>query len=91
MLLKHPPPVPCTAIYSRSDGVVAWQGCLERESATTENIEVQGSHCGLGHNPGAVYAIADRLAQPQDGWRPFRRAGVRAFMYPDPRRDLATA
>ena len=89
MLLKHPPPVPCTAIYSRSDGVVAWQGCLERESATTENIEVQGSHCGLGHNPGAVYAIADRLAHPQGQWQPFRRSGTRSLLYP--RRGMAMA
>ncbi|HMO44562.1 MAG TPA: alpha/beta hydrolase [Rubrivivax sp.] len=89
--LHHPPPVPSTAIYSRSDGVVAWQGCRERDSPTTENIEVQGSHCGLGHHPAAVYAIADRLAQPQDRWQPFRRSGIKALWYADPQRDLAAA
>src|ERR1700740_1603102 len=46
-----PPPVPSTAIYSRTDGIVAWQGCLEQDSWQTQNIEVEGSHCGLGHNP----------------------------------------
>ncbi len=72
-------------------GVVAWQGCRGRGSPTTENIEVQASHCGLGHHPAAVHAIADRLAQPQDQWRPFRRHGIKALWYADPRRDLAAA
>ncbi len=46
-------------------------------SALTENIEVYGSHCGLGHHPAVVYAVADRLAQPEGGWRPFDRNGWR--------------
>ncbi len=85
--MKLAPPVPSTAIYSRSDGIVAWQGCLEREGPLTENIEVEGSHCGLGHNPVALYAIADRLSQPEGEWRPFDRRGLRALLYRDPRRD----
>jgi pimeloyl-ACP methyl ester carboxylesterase len=85
--MKTPPPVPATAIFSRSDGIVAWQGCLEREGPNAENIEVEGSHCGLGHNPMALYAIADRLAQPEGSWRPFDRSGLRSFIYPDPRRE----
>lgn len=83
---KEPPPVPSTAIFSRSDGIVAWQGCLERESPSSENIEVESSHCGLGHHPAVLYAIADRLAQPQGRWRPFDRSGLRRLFYPDPRR-----
>ena len=89
--MKLPPPVPSTAIYSRTDGIVAWQGCRERVSPTTENIEVEGSHCGLGHNPAVLYAIADRLAQPEGQWRPFDRSGPRQFVYPDPDRDAAKA
>jgi len=85
--MKLPPPVPSTAIYSRSDGVVAWQGCREQESATTENIEVEGSHCGLGHNPVVLYAVADRLALPEGEWRPFDRSGLRGLLYPDPHRS----
>jgi pimeloyl-ACP methyl ester carboxylesterase len=87
--MRTPPPVPSSAIYSRSDGIVAWQGCLEREGAQSENIEVEGSHCGLGHNPAVLYAIADRLAQAEGRWRPFDRSGVRGFVYPDPRRGAA--
>ena len=85
--MKTPPPVPATAIFSRSDGIVAWQGCLEREGPTAENIEIEGSHCGLGHNPAALYAIADRLAQPEGQWKPFDRSGLRSLVYPDPRRS----
>jgi len=89
--MKTPPPVPATAIFSRSDGIVAWQGCLEREGPNAENIEVEGSHCGLGHNPVALYAIADRLAQPEGRWRPFDRSGLRSFVYPDPHREPAAS
>ena len=74
-------PVPSSAIFSRSDGIVAWQGCLEREGPTSENIEVEGSHCGLGHNPTVLYAIADRLAQPEGKWQPFARSGWRRIFY----------
>jgi hypothetical protein len=84
--MKRPPPVPSTAIYSRTDGIVAWQGCREQESTTTQNIEVEGSHCGLGHHPAVLYAIADRLAQKEGEWSPFDRGGIRGLVYPDPNR-----
>jgi len=84
--MRSAPPVPCTAIFSRSDGIVAWQGCMEREGPAAENIEVEGSHCGLGHNPVVLAAVADRLAQPEGQWRRFDRSGLRGLVYPDPRR-----
>ena len=80
------PPVPTTAIFSRSDGVVAWQCSVEPKTATSESIEVDGSHCGLGAHPAVLYAIADRLAQPEGEWQPFDRSGLRALVYPDPDR-----
>jgi pimeloyl-ACP methyl ester carboxylesterase len=76
------PPVPSTAIYSKTDGIVAWQNCIEPESATTDNVEVLGSHCGLGVNPIALFAIAERLAQPEGEWKPFDRKGLRTLLYP---------
>lgn len=85
--MRLPPPVPSTAIYSRTDGIVAWQGCREPDGETTQNIEVEGSHCGLGHNPAVLYAIADRLAVPEGEWWPFDRGGLRGALYPDPHRD----
>ena len=56
--LAEPPPVPTTAIFSRTDGICAWQGCVEKTSAFAESIEVESSHCGMGHHPAAVYAVA---------------------------------
>ena len=46
------------------DGVVAWQSCLDEASPWTENVEVRSSHCGMGHHPGVLLAIAERLARP---------------------------
>ncbi len=79
---ETPPPVPMTAIHSRSDGVAAWQSCVEVEGISTDNIEVVGSHCGMGVNGAIYYAIADRLAQAEGEWRPFDRSGWRALVYP---------
>ena len=76
------PNVPCTAIYSKGDGVVAWQNCREEDSATSENIEVHGSHCGLGVNPSVLYAVADRLAQKDGEFRRFDREGLKGWMFP---------
>ena len=69
--LAAPLPVPSTAIYSRSDGIVAWQSCREHESPTSESLEVEASHLGIGHHPVVLLTIADRLAQPEGEWRPF--------------------
>lgn len=65
------PSVPTTSIYSKTDGVTAWQNCLEIETESAENIEVIGSHMGLPHNAMALYAVADRLAQPDNQWEPY--------------------
>lgn len=58
-----PPPVPCIAIYSKSDGVVAWQCSQEVEADNTENLEVFSSHFGLGVNPLVLREIAHKLQQ----------------------------
>ncbi|CAM3136968.1 Alpha/beta hydrolase [Sphingomonas antarctica] len=79
---REVPPVPSTAIFTKGDGIVAWQNCMEPESPLTDNIEVRGSHCGLGINASVLYAIADRLAQKDGEWKPFDRKGMRAFVYP---------
>lgn len=91
-LLAETPPVPTTSIYSRSDGVVAWQCSVERESERSENIEVVASHMGMGVNPAALYALADRLAQPEGAWERFDRrphAGFRKMLYRDPARSAS--
>ncbi len=85
--LAEAPPVPTTSIFSRTDGICAWQGCLNVDGPQAENIEVMGSHLGLGHNPAVVFAIADRLAQPEGAWKKFDRRGLRALAFPDWQRD----
>jgi pimeloyl-ACP methyl ester carboxylesterase len=68
--------VPSTSIYTRTDGVVPWERCILPPAARHENVEVRGSHCGLGVNPLAAYVIADRLRVAPDCWRPFRARPV---------------
>ena len=68
-------PVPTTNIYSRTDGVVPWESCVDLQGDWSENIEVPGSHAGLGHNPVVLAVIADRLAQPDGSWRPYAPSG----------------
>lgn len=75
------PPCPTTSIYSKTDGVVAWQCSLNPESARAENIEVHASHIGMGMNPLALYAIADRLHQDPQQWQPFDVKGARRWFY----------
>jgi pimeloyl-ACP methyl ester carboxylesterase len=83
-------PVPATSIYSRTDGVVNWRTTQLRPSATAENIEVHfASHVGLGVNPAALWAIADRLALPEGEFRHFNRSGPFAIAYGPPERALS--
>ena len=64
------PDVPTTSIFSRSDGVVAWQTCIQDEAgAHIENIEVEGSHFGLGWNPDVLAILAGRLSQVPGRWQ----------------------
>ena len=76
------PPVPATAIWSRQDGIVPWENSQEPQGPHSDNIEVNGSHCGLGHNPAVLWAVADRLAQADGEWQPFERKGWRWMVYP---------
>jgi pimeloyl-ACP methyl ester carboxylesterase len=78
-------PVPATSIYSRTDGIVNWHTSLQRPSATAENIEVYlASHIGIGVNPAALWAVADRLAQPEGVFKHFSRSGPFAIAYAPP-------
>jgi pimeloyl-ACP methyl ester carboxylesterase len=71
--LARPLPVPSTAVYSRWDGVVDWRACRQRPGPTSENVAVRSSHLGMGHDPAVLWLVADRLAQPEGEWAPFRR------------------
>jgi pimeloyl-ACP methyl ester carboxylesterase len=87
--LRQPPPVPMTCIFTRTDGIVAWQNTVEQPGPQIENIEVLGSHSGLGYQPAVLYVIADRLAQPEGMWAPFAPRGCQRLIYPEPTKELS--
>ncbi len=75
--LHEPPPVPITAIFSKTDGIVPWQICIEaEEDYGIENIEAPSSHFGFGHNRLVLMAIGDRLAQEEGLWTPFKETDL---------------
>lgn len=70
--LRQRPPVPCTSLYSMSDDNVPWEMCIEAESVTSENIEVDtATYLKLAMHPMVLEILTHRLAQPQEEWRPF--------------------
>ncbi len=75
------PPVPTTSFYSKTDGITAWESCLEETNHNSENIEVPSSHTGMGHHPFVMWAIANRLAQPEGEWKKFERRGLEHLMF----------
>jgi pimeloyl-ACP methyl ester carboxylesterase len=57
--------VPVFAIYSRSDGVVAWRACIDRfDNPLVEHYEVRSSHLGMVNSPRVFGLVADLLARP---------------------------
>jgi alpha/beta superfamily hydrolase len=75
--LPLPAPVPTTAIYSKEDGVVPWRACLElQEDALHQNIQVRGSHIGMGVNPTVLAIITDRLTYHRNNWQHFKPKGL---------------
>lgn len=47
---QRPINVPVRAIYSKLDGVVNWQACIDDTSPDVEHFEISGSHVGMGTN-----------------------------------------
>jgi poly(3-hydroxyalkanoate) synthetase len=72
-LLRGPVPVPCTAVYSRTDGIVPWRGCAVDVAASppAENIRVPSSHVGMVANPLVLDVVVDRLCQDPGNWQEF--------------------
>ena len=88
--LPGAPPVPTTSVFSRTDGIVAWRSSIQKPcqiNPHTENIEIVASHVGMGLNPSAWWAVADRLAQAEGRWQRFeRKGGMHGLVFPDPHR-----
>jgi pimeloyl-ACP methyl ester carboxylesterase len=82
--LLPPLPVPTTAVYSRTDGIVDWRSCIEAAGDRRENVEVRSSHAGLLHHPAVLVVILDRLSQPPGQWAPFDPPPHLRGMFPAP-------
>ena len=74
--------VPSTSVYSRWDGVVPWQACVEPETAMHQNVEVRCSHVGFGVDPATLWLIVDRLAVRAGQRIPFRPPLALRPLYP---------
>ena len=80
--MRAKPPVPTTSIYSKLDGVVAWQCSIEDTRPDAENINLRGNtHCGMSFSPSALYLLAERLAQPESAWKAFQPQGLGRVFY----------
>ena len=79
--------VPSTSVYSRLDGIAAWQACVEPETALHQNVEVRCSHVGFGVDPATLFLIADRLARPAGRQVPFRPPLPLRPLYPRSAQD----
>jgi hypothetical protein len=54
--------VPVVALYSREDGLVAWQACIDHQTPNIEHVEVKAAHLGFGFSADVYKVIAQRLA-----------------------------
>lgn len=56
--------VPITAIYSKTDAIVAWQACIDHLNPQAEHVEVRTTHLGLGIHHDVFVEVAQRLSRP---------------------------
>ncbi len=59
--LESPIQVPLTVVFTRRDGIVSWQACIDRFSPYAEHVEVSSTHIGMGLDPDLWRLVADRL------------------------------
>ena len=60
---RTPIGVPITAVYSRHDGIVAWEACIDHANPRVEHVEVGSSHLGMALDPNVWRLVAESLAQ----------------------------
>ncbi len=63
---ESPIRVPLTVMFSRRDGIVSWQACIDHASPHAEHVEVSSRHIGMGVDPDVWAVVADRLARGRD-------------------------
>ena len=54
-----PPEVELVSVYTRTDGIVDWRACVVPGA---RNIEVDGSHLGMGLRPATTRVVMEQLA-----------------------------
>lgn len=70
--IKDQPLMPSTSIYSKTDGMVSWEYCMDWNTGPqTQNIEVYCNHLGFGMNPSVWCIVHDRLMQEEGTWEHF--------------------
>ena len=74
-----PPPASTARLTASSPR----QCSINADAPHTENIEVHVSHVGMGMgmNPLALYAVADRLAQDPQHWKRFDVKSARKWFF----------
>ena len=53
------------AVYSRCDGIVSWEACLD---PWAEHVEVDSSHTGMSVNARVYRVLADVLDEEVASW-----------------------
>jgi len=84
--LEPVPKVPVTCIYTKTDGLVPWKHCIEASSFRKDikNIEVFGSHSGMGANASVLLVTANMLSANIQG-KKIRDVGsnIERYLYPN--------
>lgn len=84
--LEPIPKVPVTCIYTKTDGLVPWKHCIEANTSRKDikNIEVFGSHTGMGANVSVLLVTANMLSANIQG-KKIRDVGsnIERFLYPN--------
>jgi triacylglycerol lipase len=70
-----PSSIPQIAVYTKTDGIVDWQFCINDDGAT--NFEVAGTHVGLVWNPAVYQILATHIAATRSATTASRRIASR--------------
>jgi len=84
--LEPIPKVPITCIYTKTDGLVPWKHCMEAETFRKDikNIEVYGSHMGMGANASILLITANALSANIRGKKiKDVTSNIERFLYPN--------
>jgi triacylglycerol lipase len=60
-----PPGVSAVSIYSRTDGIVSWEACLD---PSARQVEVDSSHTGMSVNRAVYRVLAEVLDEEEARW-----------------------